>query len=224
MFTFKKTKLRFIDCNSESVKNPAARVHGTPLKAVGLWIRRSSNTDPYATPSRPFRTLASQVFKVNPWRRSFYVRVDESFKPKRLRAFRNRGRYKHVFPRGYNRDAYIAEALFFAFYYKDLKFLTGLIKELFTDINFFKHRYLIYFLRSVLNMFNETTGSFGSVRGLLIQFSGKISQAGNSRKRRYRISCGQVATNHSSSYQVEKFQIKTFTGAIGCTLILASKL
>jgi hypothetical protein len=132
-------------------------------------------------------------------------------------------RYKHVFPRNYLRHSYINEALYIAFFYKDLRFLTEYLKRVFKDVNFFKHRFLIYFLRAVFNNFSIAQAQLGETRGLYIKFRGKISQAGNSRKRRFLVGCGQISTGHGARYEVEKFQIKTFTGAIGCTIVLSSE-
>ena len=132
-------------------------------------------------------------------------------------------RYKYVFPREYLRHSYINEALYVAFCYKDLRFLTEYLKNVFSDVNFFKHRFLIYFLRAVLNDFSQAQAQLSKSKGLFIKFRGKISQAGNSRKRRFLVGCGQVSTRQAATYEIEKFQIKTFTGAIGCTIILCSE-
>lgn len=130
-------------------------------------------------------------------------------------------RYRHVFPKNYTKHAYIIEALYIAFFYKDLSFLSSLLRELFNSVNFFKHRFLIYFLRAALRSFALGRQTVGAVRGIYIKFRGKISQAGNSRRRSFLIGYGEISTNYKNNYRVDKFQIKTFTGAIGCTLILA---
>lgn len=113
--------------------------------------------------------------------------------------------------------------MYIAFFYKDLNFLMHLLQELFKTVNFFKHRFLLYYLRAVMNNFSLANSNLGGVRGLYIKFKGKISQAGNSRKRRFMVGCGQVSTGYANNYLVEKFQIKTFTGAIGCTIIMSYK-
>lgn len=153
-----------------------------------------------------------------------WVVVQEDIKNRVISAGRESllVRYKYVFPRNYLRHAYINEALYMAFFYKDLKFLADFLKKTFADVNFFKHRFLIYFLRAVFYNFSSAQTHLGKSRGLFIKFRGKISQAGNSRKKRFLVGCGQVSTSQAVTFEVEKFQIKTFTGAIGCTIILAS--
>jgi hypothetical protein len=90
---------------------------------------------------------------------------------------------------------------------------------MFRVVNFFKHRFLLYFLRAAF--FNLDRTLVLPVRGLFIKFRGKLAQAGNSRRKRFLVGCGQISTSYGALYRVEKFQIKTFTGAIGCTIILA---
>lgn len=59
-----------------------------------------------------------------------------------------------------------------------------------------------------------------NVLGLFIKFNGKIAKAGNSRKQKFLIKYNSISTNHTSNYLIDKFQIKTFTGVIGCSIIL----
>lgn len=128
-------------------------------------------------------------------------------------------RYKHIFPRRYYRQVHIAEAIFVAFYHKNVNYLITFLKEMFNTVNFFKHRFLLYYLRAA---FVKLSGNMAipGIRGLFIKFRGKLAKAGNSRKSSFLLKYGQVTTNYSDLYLVEKFQIKTFTGAIGCTIII----
>lgn len=128
-------------------------------------------------------------------------------------------RYKHVFPRRFYRQVHLSEAIFVAFQHKNLNYLIAFLKEMFATVNFFKHRFLLYYLRAAFVNLNGRLPVPG-IRGLFIKFRGKLAKAGNSRRQRFLLSHGQVTTNYSDRYVVEKFQIKTFTGAIGCTIIL----
>lgn len=128
-------------------------------------------------------------------------------------------RYKHVFPRRFYRQVHLSEAIFVAFQHKNLDYLVSFLREMFATVNFFKHRFLLYYLRAAFVNLNGRSPVPG-VRGLFIKFRGKLAKAGNSRKQRFMLSYGQITTNYSDSYVIEKFQIKTFTGAIGCTIIL----
>jgi hypothetical protein len=106
-----------------------------------------------------------------------------------------------------------------AMYYKNLTYLISYLRQMFNVVNFFKHKFLLYFLRAAFAGLD--TNELHIIRGLFIKFKGKLSQAGNSRRKRFLVGCGQVSTAYGTLYKVEKFQIYTFTGAIGCTIILA---
>ena len=169
--------------------------------------------------------MAEGLLHSRPRQTNFWISVQEDLRRRVLNVGRENllVRYKHVFPREYLKHSYINEALYVAFCYKDLRFLAEYLKNVFKDVNFFKHRFLIYFLRAVFNDFSVAQAHLGKTRGLFIKFRGKISQAGNSRKRRFLVGCGRVSTSQAATYEIEKFQIKTFTGAIGCTIILSSE-
>lgn len=190
-----------------------------------MWASRANPHDPYITAVRYFGVLAEGMLDSRPRQTNFWFSVQEDLRKRVLNVGRDNllVRYKHVFPREYLKHSYINEALYIAFCYKDLRFLSEYLKTMFKDVNFFKHRFLIYFLRAVFSDFSVAQAHLGKSRGLFIKFRGKISQAGNSRKRRFLIGCGQVSTSQAASYEIEKFQIKTFTGAIGCTIILSSE-
>lgn len=130
--------------------------------------------------------------------------------------------YKNLFPYNYVRHARVLEVMYSTFLYKNLTFLKRFVVEMFKTVNFFKHRFLLYFFRAVLLKLNKKQMPY-NVKGLYFKFRGKLAQAGNSRRKRFIISCGKVATSYETLYNVEKFQIFTFTGAIGCTIILAYK-
>lgn len=128
-------------------------------------------------------------------------------------------RYKHIFPRKFYRQVHLNEALYVAFQHKNLNYLISFLREMFAKVNFFKHRFLLYYLRAAfVNLGGRV--QIPGIRGLFIKFKGKLAKAGNSRKQRFLLAHGQVTTNYSNTYLVEKFQIKTFTGAIGCTIIM----
>lgn len=128
-------------------------------------------------------------------------------------------RYSFVFPRHYHAQKEIAHMFYLLFRYKDVTYLILFLRGLFKNVNFFKHRYLLNFLRAVFEALKGPKAVPG-IRGLFIKFKGKLGQAGNSRRKRYLLAYGQVTTNYTNNYIVEKFQIRTFTGAIGCSVIL----
>lgn len=150
-----------------------------------------------------------------------YVSGSYSLVQRRYSASRNSiyNRYKHVFPRRFYRQVHLSEAIYVAFQHRNLNYLISFLKEMFSTVNFFKHRFLLYYLRAAFSRLGGRNGVPG-IRGLFIKFRGKLAKAGNSRRQRFLLTYGQVTTNYSDTYVVEKFQIKTFTGAIGCTIIM----
>jgi hypothetical protein len=58
------------------------------------------------------------------------------------------------------------------------------------------------------------------IKGFYMKFHGKIAKAGNSRKQKFLIRYRTVSTSYSTNYIVEKFQMNTFTGVTGVSLIL----
>lgn len=130
--------------------------------------------------------------------------------------------YKHIFPRFFYRQVHIFEALFMLIYYKNMSYMISYLKEMFSTVNFFKHRYLLYYFRAAFLHANGIEG-YPNVNGLFIKFRGKLAKAGNSRRQKFIVSYGHITTNQSDNYMVEKFQIKTFTGAIGCSIVFSYK-
>lgn len=192
---------------------------------MGIWASKLHEGDTYRTSARYFSNFIGYLLGSRPGKPRLWVTIQEDLRRRVLNVNHNNllVRYRYVFPFNYLRHSYINEALYIAFFFKDLRFLVEYLKRMFRDVNFFKHRFLIYFLRAVFSNFGEARHHLGGSRGLFVKFKGKISQAGNSRKRRFLIGCGQVSTSQAATYEIEKFQIKTFTGAIGCTVILSSE-
>lgn len=223
VFYFKKTNIP----TRLTIKLPKSSAQKSqPESLAGLlktWMREANASDPYITAARYIAGITQAITESRGHQTRTWLSVQDETRRRVLSAGRNNllVRYKHVFPKNYLRHSYVYEALYIAFFYKDLRFFVTLLQRLFKDVNFFKHRFLIYYLRAVFNNFGIAQAQLGGVRGLFVKFRGKISQAGNSRKKRFMIGCGQISTGHSAHYEIEKFQIKTFTGAIGCTIILA---
>lgn len=151
----------------------------------------------------------------------FWMHVSYALEQRQFRAHHGSPfiRYRKYFPVKYTFHAHLLEALYIAMSYKNLSHLVTYLRQMFTAVNFFKHKFLLYFFRAVFSELNRCKEL--PVRGLFIKFRGKLAQAGNSRRKRFLVGCGQVSTSYGSLYRVEKFQIKTFTGAIGCTIILS---
>ena len=153
--------------------------------------------------------------------RHLWVLFQQVFDKRRFKASRGSVflRYRRIFPKGYTEHAHLLEALYIAVQYRNLSYLVYYLQRMFKIVNFFKHKFLLYFFRAAFVNLNHH--NVPRTRGLFIKFRGKLSQAGNSRRKRFLVGYGQISTGYGSLYAVEKFQIKTFTGAIGCTIILS---
>lgn len=173
---------------------------------------------------RAYRFLTiflTHILKTSSHLKYFYAQLKFIFLEK-LTKQRTSGiyaRYAFVFPKTYHTQKEIVHVFYLLFRYKDVNYLVAFLKDLFKNVNFFKHRFLLNFLRAIFWALSDSDGIPG-IRGLFIKFKGKLAQAGNSRRKRYLLTYGQVTTNYTNNYIVEKFQIKTFTGAIGCSIIL----
>ena len=129
-------------------------------------------------------------------------------------------RYKFVFYVNVRNQYYIFEIFHACFKFKNLKILVVWLKELFECANFYNHRYVIYFLRYFIKYLTNGLFSEFNIKGLFIKFHGKIAKAGNSRKQKFTLKYKSVGTSYGCNYLVEKFQINTFTGVIGISIIL----
>ena len=129
-------------------------------------------------------------------------------------------RYRFIFPKNSNHHLSVFEVFYISFKYKNLKFLIIWMKALFKKVNFYKHRYLLYFFRYLFKYLEDGLFKVFKIKGFYMKFHGKIAKAGNSRKQKFLIKYKSVSTSYSTNYVVEKFQMNTFTGVTGVSLIL----
>ena len=140
-------------------------------------------------------------------------------------GFENALRYKKWLPRMvfYERKLghrfFLEEALHLihlSFVLKDPKIITSWLKAMILRISFWKTRSIFRFLKYLFhNYFRYIFEELG-VKGLKIKLKGKISAAGNSRKRTILYRVGQ--TSHSNldlRVSHSKKTINTFTGVMG---------
>ena len=130
-------------------------------------------------------------------------------------------KYQYLFPKKYTNYQYIFEIFYNIFVYKNIKFLVHYIKNIFRNVNFYKHKFLLFFIRAFFKMLNLSVFRKFSINGIYLKFHGKIAKAGNSRKQKMLIQHRRISTCYKNNYLVEKFQINTFTGVVGCTLVLS---
>jgi hypothetical protein len=132
-------------------------------------------------------------------------------------------KYSNIFAFTYKKHKYIYEIFYCVFKYKSLSYLIVWMRQLFRHVNFFKHQYLLYFFRFFFKFLGNKLFEAYNVTGLFMKFHGKIAKAGNSRRKKFLIRHNYISTCYENNYLIEKFQIVTFTGAVGCTVILSYK-
>lgn len=132
-------------------------------------------------------------------------------------------KYSNIFYFTYKRHKFIYEMFYCVFKYKTLSYLIVWMRKLFKHVNFYKHQYLLYFFRYFFKLLGLKLFEAFNVTGLFMKFHGKIAKAGNSRRKKFLIRHNYISTCYTNNYLIEKFQIVTFTGAVGCTIILSYK-
>jgi hypothetical protein len=104
---------------------------------------------------------------------------------------------------------------------KDAKIITIWLKAIIQRISFWKTRFIFRFIKYLFNNYFIYLFSFLGVKGLKLKLKGKISVAGNSRKRAILYRVGK--TTHSTVNLKVLHQISlitTFTGVMGLQLWL----
>ena len=103
-----------------------------------------------------------------------------------------------------------------SFYYKDSKLFSSWLKAIILRISFWKTRSIFRFLKYLMiNHFYYVFNELG-IKGLKIRLKGKISVAGNSRKRSILYRVGQTSYSQVSlRVSHHKTTINTFTGVMG---------
>ena len=103
-----------------------------------------------------------------------------------------------------------------SFYYKDSKLFSSWLKAIILRISFWKTRSIFRFLKYLMiNHFYYVFNELG-IKGLKIKLKGKISVAGNSRKRSILYRVGKTSYSQVSlRVSHHKTTINTFTGVMG---------
>lgn len=130
-------------------------------------------------------------------------------------------KYAYLFKKSYLNYKYIFEVFYNTFKYKNINYLVIFLKDLFKNVNFYKHQFLLFYLRCFMKLLGLPIFSQFNVNGLFIKFHGKIAKAGNSRRKKYLLQHQVISTAYKNNYIVDKFQLHSFTGVVGVTLILS---
>ena len=98
----------------------------------------------------------------------------------------------------------------------DVKLFSSWLKAIITRISFWKTRSIFRFLKYVFNNYYRYMFDSLSVKGIKIRLKGKISAAGNSRKRTILFRSGQNSYSSVNVKCLHEFKtITTFTGVMG---------
>lgn len=103
-----------------------------------------------------------------------------------------------------------------SFKYHDVKLFASWLKAIITRISFWKTRSIFRFLKYVFNNHYRYIFDSLSVKGIKIRLKGKISAAGNSRKRTILFRSGKNSYSSVNVKCIHNFStITTFTGVLG---------
>ena len=103
-----------------------------------------------------------------------------------------------------------------SFKYHDVNLFSSWLKAIITRISFWKTRSIFRFLKYVFNNYYRYMFDTLSVKGIKIRLKGKISAAGNSRKRTILFRSGKNSYSSVNIKCIHDFKtITTFTGVMG---------
>jgi hypothetical protein len=103
-----------------------------------------------------------------------------------------------------------------SFRYHDVTLFSSWLKAIITRISFWKTRSIFRFLKYVFNNYYRFIFDSLSIKGIKIRLKGKISAAGNSRKRTILFRSGKNSYSSVNIKCIHEFQtITTFTGVMG---------
>jgi hypothetical protein len=103
-----------------------------------------------------------------------------------------------------------------SFFLKDPKLICSWLKAIILRISFWKTRSIFRFLKYLIHNYYRHVFADVGLKGLKIKLKGKISAAGNSRKRTILYRTGQTSHSHVALRVVNEFMtISTFTGVMG---------
>lgn len=112
-------------------------------------------------------------------------------------------------------------SIFYLYKYKDVTFFKNFLKKTMERIFFVKHKKFLYFLKLLITYLFPIFYKFYGARGFYMDTRGKLSVAGDAKKRHYSIKQG-VYSFSKISYKMEytKEIIRTVTGVLGINLII----
>lgn len=111
--------------------------------------------------------------------------------------------------------------LFYSFWFKDLLYFNTWLKYNLERFPLKKHKTFIFYLKLILNMYFALFKKFFKIKGFYLDLRGKVSVAGNAKKRHTSIVLGELTkSNRSLKFDWKQNIIHTNTGVLGLTLII----
>ena len=113
------------------------------------------------------------------------------------------------------------EVLCVSFFKKDIKFFEAWFVRFFIKIHFKLHKSFLFLFNKFLAEFFYIFKSFFFIKGFKLDVRGKVSVAGNSKKRHFLIKYGEISfSKKSSRLSYTQSIVPTSTGVLGVELLL----
>jgi len=113
------------------------------------------------------------------------------------------------------------EILFISFLYKDVNLLIDWFVKTMERIQFRSHKKFISTFKFILMNYQDLFVYSNSVKGFFFDVRGKVGVAGNAKKRHFSFNVGKFSkTTKSSKIEYQQQIVRTFTGALGVTMII----
>ena len=149
---------------------------------------------------------------------NYFLTFDEKWKCLRLslQNYYYRKRIKHTL---FLFDG--LQSIFIMLRTKNLKFLLNWLLHVLANINFWKYRLFLHFLKKLFENWISPEFHYYGIKGIKFQFKGKINVAGNSRTRTVVVSTGKFSFSKFDNKIFHIYDIaRTHTGAIGINIWL----
>jgi len=113
------------------------------------------------------------------------------------------------------------EILFLSFFYKDLNLLINWFIKTMGRIQFKNHKKFLNLFKFTINSYSKLFVYANNVSGFFFDIRGKVGVSGNAKKRHFSFNEGEFSkTTKNSKFEYQHQIVRTFTGALGVTMIL----
>lgn len=148
------------------------------------------------------------------------VTLDESTQRELINIFAKHRSYQSKVGRGFFFFEML-EILLISFLYKDVNLLIDWFVKTMERIQFRSHKKFISTFKFILVNYQDLFVYSNSVRGFFFDIRGKVGVAGNAKKRHFSFNVGKFSkTTKASKIEYQQQIVRTFTGALGVTMIM----